>query len=313
MSIVVNPASRPQQWIEALTELLPEENVQLWPHVDEPGEVDYVLAWEMAADELATFPNLDAIFSLGAGVDQWLTLQDHDRLRDIPIVRLVDPAMSDEMAAYALHWVLHFQRGFDQMAQLQRQHRFEQPEYVEAENFPVGILGYGNIGRRVGDAFAHLGHPINAWSRSGGRGQPDPHVTHFIGADDLNRFLAASRAVINVLPNTVETAGLLEPERLASFAEGALFVNMGRGSVVDEADLIAALDNGPLRMAVLDVTDPEPPVSTSPLFDHPGVVLTGHTAGATMIPSASRLIAANVMRLRRGEAAFPLLDPCRGY
>lgn len=313
MSIVVNPASRPQQWIEALRTLLPDEEVHLWPDVDRPEQVDYVAAWQMTADELATFPNLAAVFSLGAGVDQWLTLQDHDQLKDVPVVRLVDPAMSDEMAAYALHWVVHFQRGFDQLAELQRQHRFEQPDYIEAESFPVGILGYGNIGRRLGDAFAHLGHPINAWSRSGGRGQPDPHVTHFIGTDDLDAFLGASKAVVNVLPNTAETAGLLDSDRLASFAQDSMFVNMGRGTVVDEAELIDALDRGPLRVAVLDVTDPEPPDPSSPLFDHPAVVLTGHTAGATLIPSASRLIAANIARLRRGEAAFPLLDPSRGY
>ena len=211
----------------------------------------------MAADDLATLPKITHVFSLGAGVDQWLPLADDDRLTDVKIVRLVDPAMSDEMAAYALHWVLHFQRSFDQLATLQQQRLFKQPTYTEAAEFAVGILGYGNIGRRVGDAFTSLGYPINGWSRTLRHELPEPGISHFAGLGELDDFLGSSQAVINVLPNTAETAGLLNPERLAAFADGAIFVNMGRGTVVREKDLLAALDSGPLRVAVLDVTDPE--------------------------------------------------------
>ena len=313
MSIVVNPSSRAEQWMTALTELLPDETLYLWPQVGEPTEVEYVLAWQMSADDLVGFTNLSTVFSLGAGVDQWMPLFDDDRLQDIRIVRLVDPAMSDEMAAYALHWVLHYQRRFDQMAALQQQRQFTQPDCIEAAEFTIGILGYGNIGRRVGDAFSHLGYPINAWSRTVRHDQPDPNVTHYAGLDELDGFLGASQAVINVLPNTADTAGVLDAKRLAAFADGALFVNMGRGTVVRESDLLNALDKGPLRVAVLDVTEPEPPPSTSDLFDHPNVRLTGHSAGATSISSASKLIAANIGRLRRGDDPFPILDPSRGY
>ncbi|MDH3294691.1 MAG: glyoxylate/hydroxypyruvate reductase A [Acidimicrobiia bacterium] len=313
MTIVVNPASRAKEWMAALTEQLPNESLFLWPQVGDPARVEYVLAWQMAADDLAGFPNLAAVFSLGAGVDQWLPLAEDERLADVTIVRLVDPAVSDEMAAYALHWVLHYQRRFDQMAALQQQRQFTQPDYVEAADFAVGILGYGNIGRRVGEAFTTLGYPINAWSRTLHHDQPDPSIDHYAGLEELNDFLSASQAVVNVLPNTAETTGLLSPDRLDAFADGAVFVNMGRGTVVREADLLAALDNGPLRVAVLDVTEPEPPPPSSPLFDHPNVVLTGHTAGVTLIPSASRIIAANIKRLRRGEEPYPVVDAGRGY
>ena len=313
MSIVVNPASRPDQWMTAMADELPDEELLLWPQVGDPGAVEYVLAWEMAIEDLTGFANLKAVFSLGAGVDQWMTLAEHDQLGPVDVVRLVDPAMSDQMAAYALYWVLHYQRGFDQVAGLKQQRHFKPPNQTDGSEHTVGILGHGNIGRRIGQAFMDLGYPINAWTRSGGRGHPDPSITHFIGRDQLDDFLGASRAVVNILPDTEETRGLLDRDRLAAFSPGSVFINMGRGTVVKEADLLKALDNGALRAAVLDVTDPEPPPSSSELFEHPKVVLTGHSAGMTMVSTASRVIADNIRRLRRGEAAFPLLDPERGY
>ena len=313
MSIVVNPASRPDRWMEALAAELPDEELYLWPQVGDPSSVEYVLAWEMALEALAGFPNLRAVFSLGAGVDQWLPLRSHESLKSVDVVRLVDPAMADEMAAYALYWVLHYQRGFDQVDSLKTQRQFKPPSRTDRAGFTVGILGHGNIGHRVGQAFIDLGYHINAWTRSESRDIPDPSITHFIGRERLGNFLAASQAVVNVLPTTEETRGVLDREHLAAFAPGSVFINMGRGTVVGEDDLLDALDNGPLRAAVLDVTDPEPPPSSSRLFDHPKVVLTGHSAGVTIVASASRVIADNIRRLRRGEAAFPLLDPERRY
>lgn len=315
MSIVVNPFSRPDEWMVALKAQLPDERLLLWPDSGPAEDVEFVMAWKMAVDDLAVFPNLKAVFSLGAGVDQWRALDDHPTLGDVAVVRLADPAMADEMAAYALHWVLHIQRSFYGMAELQRQHRFEQLTYVPAEEYPVGILGYGTIGQRIGQAFVDLGYPINAWTRTpaGVNDGESAGVSHFVGPDELDNLLAASRCVINVLPNTPQTTGLLDETRLASFQPNALFVNIGRGTVVDEHDLVEALNSGRPGRAVLDVTHPEPPSTTSPLFDHPNVILTGHSAGATLIPSASRVIAANVGRLRRGEAASPLLERSRGY
>ena len=316
MSIVVNPASRPEEWMSALAGELPSEELLLWPQVGDPRAVEYVLAWEMAVDDLTSFPNLAAVFSLGAGVDQWMAVTRHETLGSVQIVRLVDPTMADQMAAYALYWVLHFLRGFDQVDGLRRERQFKPPTQSAGFDHTIGILGHGSIGRRVGQAFVDLGYPINAWTRSEAEPptHPDPAVTHFIGGDTLDEFLGASRAVINVLPNTDQTRGLLNRDRLAAFSPGSVFINMGRGTVVSESDpLVHALDRGPLRAAVLDVTDPEPPPSSSELFDHPKITLTGHSAGMTTVSTASRVIADNVRRLRRGEAAYPLLDPARGY
>jgi len=294
-----------------MTELrrhLPGEDFHLWPDCPDPEAVDMVAAWRMKRADLQTFTNLHTILSMGAGTEQW----QRDGTPPVRIVRLADPAMSDEMATYALHWVTHFQRDFDVRYDPSGLDSWGLPTGCPpAGDYRVGILGYGTIGRRIGRAFADLGYPINAWTRSG---TDDPGVTSFAGTEQLGEFLSTSNAVINVLPNTPATSGLLTAERFAEFVDGAVFVNIGRGTVVaDESDLIAALDDGPLRAAVLDVTDPEPPSATSPLFGHPGVRLTPHVAGSTQVTSAAKLIAANIARIRNDEEPFPVVDPATGY
>ncbi len=306
MSIVLNPYARPDEWMAALHRLLPDDEIVAWPDVADPDAVEFVIAWRLPRADLQSYANLRAILSLGAGAEQW----QQPGVPEVPVVRLADPAMSDEMATYALHWVIRLQRNFDASIAQQPAKVWEQPGYVQAGSHRVGILGFGTIGARVAKAFVDLGYPVNGWSRSGGETEG---VTHYAGTDELDAFLANSDSVVNVLPSTAATAGLLNAERLASFAPNSVFVNMGRGTVVDESALVEALDSGPLRAAVLDVTDPEPPVDNSPLWTHPAVTLTPHVAGSTQVASASKLVADNIARIRAGEAPFPLLDRARGY
>lgn len=307
MSIIVNPWGRPDEWMAEFGRIMPGDTFELWPDCADRAAVEFVVAWRMKRADLASFPSLRAILSLGAGAEQW----QNDGVPDVDVVRLADPALSDEMATYALHWVIRLQRHFDVMAAGQEAVKWEEVEYVQASNYRVGILGYGTIGQRVGRAFTDLGYRVNAWSRSG---SDDPSITSFRGLDELETFLATSDAVINVLPNTPATRGLLDAERLAQFADGSVFINIGRGSVLSsEADLVAALDDGPLRTAVLDVTEPEPPTADSPLYRHGSVHLTPHIAGSTQVVTAARLIADNIGRIRVGERPFPLLDRSLGY
>ncbi len=290
-----------------LETLLPDEELHLWPDCPDSEAVELVVAWRMKRDDLASFPRLEAILSLGAGAEQWQKVG----IPDVPIVRLADPAMSDEMAAYALHWVLRLQRHFDVMAEQQKAGTWDLVDYAQAEDFRVGILGHGVIGSRIGRAFSDLGYLVNVWSRSG---TTDSTVTSFAGDDELEAFLGLSNAVINVLPSTPATQGLLDRTRLAQFSDDAVFVNIGRGNVLEsEAALLDAIDDGPIRAVVLDVTNPEPPEDDSPLYRHPAVHLTPHVAGSTQVPSAARLVAENIARIRSGVAPGPLVDRSRGY
>ncbi len=307
VSIIVNPWSRGEEWLEELRAALPTEEIHLWPECPDRSAVEFVVAWRMKRTDLATFAGLRAILSLGAGAEQW----QKDGTPDVDIVRLADPALSNEMAAYALYWVIRLQRHLDVIEDQQHHGLWEHVDYVQAPSFRVGILGFGTIGGRIGRAFSELGYPVNAWSRSG---TDDVSVQSFQGTDELESFLGSSDAVINVLPNTEATTGLLNETTLNQFADGAVLINIGRGTVLSsEADLIEALDNGPLRAAVLDVTKPEPPAPNSPIYTHPQVHLTPHIAGSTQVRSAARLVADNIVRVQRGERPFPLLDRSLGY
>jgi len=306
VAIVVNPGGRVEQWERELALQMPDEDLRVWPDVGDRSDVDYLVSWRMSRADLDTMPNLKAILCTGAGTEQW-----QKPGIEVPVVRLADQEMANEMAAYALAWVIRHQRGFSEAEASQRRGEWEAPNYTQPYEYHVGVLGYGEIGSRVGRAFADLGYQVNAWTRSG---RDESGINHFAGTDELDVFLGQSDAVINALPSTDATIGLLTADRLAKFRDGSTFVNIGRGTILaDEADLLRALDTGPLGAAVLDVTDPEPPVEGSPLYTHEAVTLTAHLSGATQIRSAAQLIAANVARLRAGEPAFPLLDRTRGY
>lgn len=310
MAVVVQTYRNPDKWLDGLRSHLAaggrEMPVHHWPTDADPESIEYAVVWKVPPAELCNFPNLRAILALGAGVDQFR----EPGYPDVPIVRMADDSMSSEMAAYSLHWVLHFQRSFDVTIAQQTKRIWDEPSYTTTDEFPIGILGYGTIGSRVGRAFADLGYSVNAWSRSGGN---DPGVTHYAGHEELAAFLGNSQAVVNVLPSTYDTQQLVNADFLACCRPDTVFVNIGRGATVDEVALVDALDNGPLKVAVLDVVDTEPLPPESTLWTHPSVVITPHMSGNTLVRSATETIAANILRIESGEAPFPIYDPERGY
>lgn len=307
MAILINPWDNADQWFEALASRLPDEELWLWPNCPDPSEVEMLVAWRMKRSDLATFTNLRTILSMGAGVDQWL----RDGSPDVQLVRLADPAMADEMATYALHWVAHFQRGFDERFDAEQLDGWGVSVTPAAGEFKVGFLGFGQIGKRIGSAFDGLGYSVRSWTRSG---TELDWVESFAGAEELASFLGDCDAVINILPHTPDTIAMLTADRLNQFKAGAVFVNLGRGSVIaDEADLVAAIDDGPLRAAVLDVTNPEPPAPDAPILSHPKIVITPHISGMTKVDTSAGLIADNIVRIRNGEDPFPTVDRSAGY
>lgn len=307
MSILLNPTFHPQEWHAALTELLPELPIQTWPEVADPEAVEYAVVWKHDPADLRRYPNLRAILSVTAGMEQFL----RDGYPNVPIVRLADEAMAGEMALFALHWVIHFQRRIDVHLAEQPRRAWQVPDTPLPEEYPVGLLGYGDIGRRIGEALSGLGYPVRAWRRTDRAGEAGT-IIHS-GPDGLREMLGACAAVINILPRTPATEGLMNRERFAACRPGSVYISIGRGATTVEVDLLEALERGPLRAAALDVTAREPLPADSPLWDHPRVRITPHVSGQLRPATSAPPVAANIRRLQNGQAPYPLFDPRLGY
>lgn len=309
MAILLDPAGyghSPEAWLASFQRELPDMEIRLWPDSPAPEEIEFVIAVRHDPALLATYKNLRAVLAMGAGVEQYTS----PGMPDVPVVRLEEPSMSSEMAAYVTHWVVHFQKRMDVHRDNQARPVWQTEPYTAADQYPVGILGFGRIGKRIGGVLHDLGFPINAWSRTGNF---EPWAESFAGPEELGGFLSASAAVVNVLPSTKATRKLMDADRFAQCRPDALFINLGRGATVDETALLAALESGQIGNAVLDVTDPEPMDLNNPLWSHPNVRITPHVAGFTVIGPASNVIAANIRRILAGEEPFPLVERGRGY
>jgi len=309
MAVLLNPGSSrksPETWLTAFRTELPDMEFRLWPDAGVPEEVEFVVAMHHSQRDLHRYPNLRAVLALGAGVDQY-TGPD---MPDVAVVRLADPAMHDEMAGYVVHWVVHFQKRMDFHLESQRTAAWRPVRYTPADQYRIAILGFGEIGSRIGRALNDLGFPISAWSRTA---TDEKWVTSYAGEEQLEVCLGSAAAVVNVLPSTDATRRVMSLARFNQCRPGALFINLGRGSTVDESALLDALNTGQIGAAVLDVADPEPMDPSNPLWAHPRARITPHVAGYTRVESATRVIAANIRRIVDGEEPFPLLEHTRSY
>jgi glyoxylate/hydroxypyruvate reductase A len=261
---------------------------------------------------LATLPNLRAIFSLGAGVDHLLA---DPALPDVPIARIVDPDLTMRMREYVtLHVLLHHRRQRLYDAQ-QRERRWLDHEQPAANEVSIGIMGIGELGRDAATTLAQLGFNVAGWSRTP---KSIAGVETFHGEDGVDAFLARSEILVVLLPNTPTTQGLLNLRLLRKLKRdgalgGAYLINAGRGNLQVDADVIAALDEGSLAGASLDVFPTEPLTKDSPLWSHPKVFVTPHNAAA----SVARTLVGNVLKqIENFEAGYPLrnlVDRKAGY
>lgn len=309
MAILLDPAGyghSAEAWLAAFQRELPDVEIRLWPDSPELDDIEFVIAVRHDPELLASYPNLRAVLAMGAGVEQYTGTD----MPDVPVVRLEEPSMSSEMAAYVAHWIVHFQKRMDVYLANQKERIWRSEDYPTAEELPIGILGFGRIGKRIGEVLHDLGFPINAWSRTGNF---ESWAKSYAGIEELGDFLGASAAVVNVLPSTTATRKVMNAERFAQCREGALYINLGRGATVDETALHAALGSGRIGNAVLDVSDPEPMERDNPLWSHPNVRITPHVAGFTVVGPATKVISANIRRILAGEEPHPLIERGRGY
>lgn len=312
MSVLVfhSGIDRGEHWRAALGEAMPDLAFRDW---DEPGtdaDVDYALVWKPPPGALkARFSTLKAILSLGAGVDH--ILADPDLPDGVPVIRMVDPGLCQGMVEYALLHALALHRDQPAYAAQQRSRLWhERAAPPPAQERIVGVMGLGRLGGAIAQALAGVGFKLRGWSRSP---RDIPGVTCFAGRASLPEFLAPCEILIDVLPATPETVGILNADLFARLPAGAGLINMGRGAHQVEADILAALDAGRLGHAVLDVFETEPLPADHPFWSHPKVTVTPHVAAITQPASGARYIAEVIARIEAGEPPPNAVDPAAGY
>ena len=292
------------RWADALRKALPEANVTVGP---DPGDaIDYAVVWKPPADVIASLGGVRALFNLGAGVD---ALAELPCPAGVPVVRLVDAGMAEQMAEYAAYAVLRCYREFAAYEASQRHARWEPRDRLDKAAFNVGVLGLGALGSAVAGALVRLGFPVTACSRS-------PKALEGVrsfAAEALSDFLATCRVLVCLLPLTQETQGLLDRRRLAWLPRGAYLVNAARGGLVVDADLIALIDAGHISGAMLDVFRDEPLPPEHAFWHHPRITVTPHVSAATQIEPSVAQIASNIRRLESGLPIEGVVDRGRGY
>lgn len=275
----------------------------------EPESIDYVLGFRPPPGVLKTFANLKTIFSLGAGVDGFLS--DPEFPRRIALVRFVDDQLSTEMAQYVVMHVLIRHRLDRDFQAAQRSSQWTQRMLPrKTEDTRIGILGLGEIGTVAGERLRDLGFAVSGWSRTA---KSVRGIQSYAGQGAFAEFLRNSDYLICLLPLTPDTRGILNAESFAMLPQGATVINVARGGHLVESDLIAALDSGHLAGATLDVFETEPLPETSPLWLHPKVTVTPHIAAISDPRLAAQFVIDGIARAERGERHPNTVDVERGY
>ena len=303
----LSPDDPAEAWRDVLLAALPELDFRIWPDIGDPAEIDLALVWRPPQGELARYPNLRAILSLGAGIDGLLAQRG---LPDVPIARMVDPSLTRTMTEYVLLAVLRHHRQFDRYEREQRATRWSYAFPPQAADRRVGVMGLGVLGATAALTLANHGFPVAGWSRTA---KQLPGIESFAGEQRLGHFLARTDILVCLLPLTRDTAGILDARTFAGLPRGAFLINVARGAHLVEADLIAALDSGQLAGATLDVFGEEPLPPGNPLWRHPKVLITPHVASYSLPATGAEGVVENIRRARAGQTLLHQVDRARGY
>lgn len=271
-------------------------------------EIDYAVVWAPPPGRLKQFSNLKYIFSIGAGVTH-ITL-DPEAPLSVPIVRLQDDMLVQDMCCHILHWVLHFHRHYHRYKLYEADRKWLRHKYPENGERKVAVLGLGQTGRAACEQLNNLGFDVIGWSQSA---KDIPGIRCYHGDEMLTEVLSQAEILVNLLPLTPATSNLINAATLAAMPDGAFFINCGRGGTVVDADLLAALDGGKIEAAALDVFREEPLPEDDPYWSHPRVSVTPHAAAPSNERSAARFIAAQMRIAMDGGRPAPIMDLVKGY
>ncbi len=307
--VFISPSDPPGDWERAFRAAAPEiEFVVSRGEVEAPETIDWAVVWKPPPGALARLPNLKCVLSLGAGVDH--ILGDPSYPEGVPLSRVVDPYLTAGMSEYVVLHVLTHHRDLPRSLAHQAAGRWMPFAAPRADETRVGLMGLGELGLDAARKLKPFGYRLAGWSL--GR-KAEPGVESFAGPDELGAFLARTDILVCLLPLTAATRGILNARAFAQLPRGARIINAARGGHLVEADLLAALDEGRIGGATLDVFEREPLPAMSPLWSHPKVIVTPHIAALTDARSTAGQMAESMARVRAGGRPLYEVDLRRGY
>ncbi|AAK90593.1 2-hydroxyacid dehydrogenase [Agrobacterium tumefaciens] len=293
---------RGAEWAQLFAERAPEIPFEYRPDAIAPDAVRFLAVWHPPAGMLQRYSNLEVLFSLGAGVDQF---DLGDIPQDLPLVRMIEPGIAEGMAEYVSLSVMLLHRHFLDYVGQQRAEVWKLKRFHPSSRLRVGFLGAGMLAQAAIARLWPFGFTLSAWSRSE---KTIEGVTCYHGEDGLNAFLPQCDILVCLLPLTPETRGMLNDALFSKLPKGAALINCGRGQHLVHNDLLAALATGQLSRAILDVTEPEPLEPGHPFWRNEKIFLTPHTASMTQPDTAVDAIIDNIRRHRAGKTMVGLVD-----
>ena len=306
--LFISKNDSPSDWQEALASLEPELEFKIWPDLGKPSEIEVALVWNHPAGALGLLPNLKLIQSLGAGIDHVLT--DPRLPKNVPIARLVDTELTRQMVEYVVLAVLNRHRRIDELRRAQFSGDWQVIQPVPIGRSRVGLLGFGHMGQAASNALVNLGFNVTVWTRTP---RSAGSLTSYHGSEGFPQVLQTSDILICLLPLTPKTHGLLNAKAFAALPAEAYVINVARGAHLVDEDLLAAIDNGHLSGAWLDVFDEEPLPPDHSFWAHPQIVMTPHLAALTVASSAATQVINNLRLVRTGKPPQNLVNPEIGY
>ena len=275
---------------------------------DDAMRADIALVWAPPSGRLAALPRLRGIIMQGQGVDHMMA--DASVPRNIPLIRLVDPDMSEALSHWAVLAALDFWRDGPYYRAQQREKIWAPKPQRPAQGGVVGVMGVGAIGSVIAARFTGLGFRVKGWART--RRQLD-QVAVYAGMNELDNFLQDVQILVSVLPLTPATRGIMNADLFAKLAPGACVINAGRGSPIVDDELLTALESGQIEAAVLDVFETEPLPSSHPFWSHDQIIVWPHVAAQTNPETAAQQVATAIDAIMAGKTPANQVDWRRGY